>query len=224
MSRGAIALLLLSYCTAAYAQTDLQVLVTGGDGAINRVGRPVAKEPSVRVLDRMGHPVRGAAVGFVVPSVGAGAEFEGGQTTLVVTSDEDGNATASGLRANNIAGQFEIRVNASHRGSRTTSRIVQTNVASATGARWLTGKRAVILALAAGAVVGGAWGLVPGVGAPDAKTRHDRGDSEIDVEIAAVDPNPALVGDVISEAVRDGIGERSHGRGMDKARGEIGAR
>jgi hypothetical protein len=130
------------------------VIVTGGDGAINRVRRSVAKEPSVRVLDKAGRPVPGAAVAFVLPSDGPGGEFAGGQTSLVVTSDQNGEATASGLRANNIAGQFEIRVNASHRGSKAAARILQTNVSPASEPKLLTRKRIVILALVAGAVTG----------------------------------------------------------------------
>lgn len=166
MLRQVLALIVLLQCNFCYAQSAIQVVVTAGDGAINRVRSSVAREPAVRVLDRAGRPVSGAAVSFVLPSSGPGGEFPGGETSLVVTSNQNGYATASGLRSNNIAGQYEIRVNASHRGARAASRIVQTNVAPASEGKFFTGKRILIVALVAGGVAGALIAATSGGGDP----------------------------------------------------------
>ncbi len=146
------------------SSAGIKVMVSRGDGAINRMGQPVAQEPLVRVTDRAGAPVKGAAVTFVVPTLGAGGVFPGGATTLTVTSDSAGEARASGLRANNVAGQFEVRVTASHQGETATLRVSQTNVAPVAGEKRMSSKRLAILVLVAGAVAGGAIAATSGGG------------------------------------------------------------
>jgi len=133
------------------AQTDIRIAVVEGDGAINRIDQGRAKAPLVRVQDAGGRPVKGAAVAFILPSVGPGGSFGNGQSTLTVTTGEDGLALGRGLKPNRVEGQFEVRVTASYRGSRASARIIQTNAAPWEETRFFTPRRKAILATAAAA-------------------------------------------------------------------------
>src|SRR5215212_4481241 len=106
---------------------SLRVVILEGDGAINNIRLQRAKEPVIRVETTTGAPVAGAAVTFLAPAQGPGAVFINNTPSTTVTTDSDGRAIGRGLRPNKTAGQFEIRVNASHEGSTATARIVQTN-------------------------------------------------------------------------------------------------
>ncbi len=150
MFRGLSAALLCTWY-AAGAPAEIRIAVIEGDGAINRIDLGQARAPIVKVLDRAGRPVKGAAVTFVVPRTGPGGQFGDGESTLTVTTGGDGLARGSGLRPNRTEGQFEVRVTASHRGSTATTRLVQTNAAPLEETRFLTPRRTVILATAAAA-------------------------------------------------------------------------
>src|ERR1035441_3410616 len=56
----------------------LHVVVLEGDGAINNIRLPRAKEPIIRVEDANNQGVAGAIVTFLLPASGAGAFFGGG--------------------------------------------------------------------------------------------------------------------------------------------------
>jgi hypothetical protein len=85
--------------------------------------------------------------------LGAGGTFANGTSTFTGTTDEDGEATASGFRPNGSTGQFQIRVSASLKNETARAVITQTNAAPAQEAR---SRRVLILTLVAGAVAGGA--------------------------------------------------------------------
>jgi hypothetical protein len=70
-------------------------------------------------------------------------------------TDSKGRAAAKGLRLNDISGKFQIKVEASYRGSTATASISQANavLTAGTAAAGISGKLLVILA-AAGAAAG----------------------------------------------------------------------
>ena len=108
----------------AVSKIDLEVVA--GDGAAVNPGQRVAVVPSVRIVDQNKRPVHGAVVGFNLPVSGTSGEFQNGAKNLTVLTDENGTATATGLRANGIAGRLQILVTASYRGANTRGFINQT--------------------------------------------------------------------------------------------------
>ena len=112
----------------------INIVIVEGEGAINNVRQRVAREPIVQVEDENRKPVAGAAVTFLLPNQGAGASFANGAQSLTITTDAQGRAVARGLRPNNVNGQYEIRVNASHQGRTANAVISQTNAITATTA------------------------------------------------------------------------------------------
>ena len=135
----------------------INIVIVEGEGAINNVRQRVAREPIVQVEDENRKPVAGAAVTFLLPNQGAGASFANGAQSLTITTDAQGRAVARGLRPNNVNGQYEIRVNASHQGRTASAVINQTNALSAAtaAAGGISGKLIAIIAVAAGAAVAG---------------------------------------------------------------------
>jgi hypothetical protein len=134
----------------------IRIVIVEGEGAINNVRQRVAREPIIQVEDENRKPVAGAAVTFLLPNQGAGATFANGARSLTITTDAQGRAAARGLRPNNVNGQYEIRVNASHQGRTDTTVINQTNAITAAVATGISAKLIAILAIAGGAVAAGA--------------------------------------------------------------------
>ncbi|HYI94511.1 MAG TPA: hypothetical protein VEX68_13270 [Bryobacteraceae bacterium] len=136
----------------------INIVIVEGEGAINNVRQRVAREPIVQVEDENRKPVAGAAVTFLLPNQGAGASFANGAQSLTITTDAQGQAVARGLRPNNVNGQYEIRVNASHQGRTASTVISQTNAitAATAAAGGISGKLIAIIAVAAGAAATGA--------------------------------------------------------------------
>ena len=173
---------LLSFCLWANAQAQvapmLNLVVIEGDGAINNVRQRTAREPIVQVQDENHKPVAGAIVTFTLPSRGASGVFANGSQTLTVSTDQQGQAVARGLRPHGVKGQMQIRVNASNNGQTASTTITQTNavVAAAAGAAAggaISGKLIAVLAVVGAAAAGGAVYAVrsggngtPGVAVP----------------------------------------------------------
>jgi hypothetical protein len=112
----------------------IQVVVTGGEGAVSRTRVPVSSEPVVRVEDDNHRPLAGATVVFALPVSGTTGEFGNGAKTLTVQTDQSGLATARGLRAGDVPGRLQILVTASYRGFTATELINQT-IAAPAGAK-----------------------------------------------------------------------------------------
>jgi hypothetical protein len=146
----------------APAPSGLKIVVLEGEGAINNIRERRAKEPVVRVLDDDNQPVAGAAVNFQLTELGPSATFPGG-TSLTITTDQQGQAVGRGLRPNNIAGQFQIRVTASYRGRSARATITQTNVAPVAARRTSSSRKiAIILIAGGGAAAAATLGLTRG--------------------------------------------------------------
>ncbi|MFN7996483.1 MAG: hypothetical protein U0Q18_22920 [Bryobacteraceae bacterium] len=140
------------------AASGPKIEVVEGDGAINNIRLHRAKEPVVKVVDQDGHPLAKVPVTFVLPAQGPGGSFADGRNTLTVMTDNSGQAVGRGLRPNNSAGQFQIRVSASYEGHAIAANLTQTNAQPAGGGE--SSKTLLILALIGGAgAVGAAVGL-----------------------------------------------------------------
>jgi hypothetical protein len=165
---------------AAQVAPMLNLVVVEGEGAVNNVRQRTAREPVVQVQDENHKPVAGAIVVFTLPSNGAGGVFANGAKTLTMTTDNQGQAVARGLKPNGIKGQYQIRVNASHNGQTASVSITQTNaILSASGAAaggGISGKLIAVLAVVGAAAAGGAYyathngGNTPATAAPPSVT------------------------------------------------------
>ncbi len=147
---------------AAQAQAPpavgIRIVVVEGEGAINNIHERRAKEPVVRVMDAEFRPVAGASVTFLTTELGASATFPAGNT-LTTTSDAKGEAVGRGLRPNNVAGPFQIRVTAAWRGQNATAVINQTNVAPLAVRKGSGKKIAAVLIIAGGGAAGATLAL-----------------------------------------------------------------
>jgi hypothetical protein len=172
VTRAALSLyvcgLLLTDTPAAYAaqapDADIRIQTVAGQGAINNVARGSGFEPIIEVQDAKGRPISGATVTFTLPAVGPGGVFADGGRVLMVQSDENGRATARGLRPNRTLGQFEIRVNASYEGRTASTLVTQTNAAPADQGKSNTRKWAILLGVIGGAVAAGVIAAAGGGG------------------------------------------------------------
>jgi hypothetical protein len=140
--------LVLCGTLARAAVTVPRIEILEGDGAINNIRLHRAKAPVVRVVDQDGRPLLNVAVTFLLPAQGPGGTFVDGRRSLTVMTDSNGQAVARGLRPNNNAGQFQIRVTASYQGQATSTIVTQTNAEPAGGGG--STKAIVILALLGG--------------------------------------------------------------------------
>jgi len=136
----------------------LRLVVLEGEGAINNIGERRAKEPVVRVVDAEFRPVAGASVTFLTTELGPSATFPSG-SSVTTTTDAKGEAVGRGLRPNNVAGPFQIRVTASWRGETAAAVINQTNAAPTAIRKGSSKTIALILILAGGGAAGATLGL-----------------------------------------------------------------
>jgi len=126
---------------ATQAHPKLFIEIVQGQEVVNNVKQRVARDPQIVVYDENHNPVNGATVTFLLPKSGPSAHFPGGQTSYTTTTGSDGQATATGLQANNTVGSYKINVVVQSQGTTTTSTIPMANVLAATvaaGASTLT--------------------------------------------------------------------------------------
>jgi hypothetical protein len=134
----------------------IQIVVIDGEGVINNVGQRSSRDAAVRIDDENSKPIAGAAVVFTLPTEGPSGEFGNGEKTLIVNTDNRGQAAAVGLKVNQIAGRLQIHVNASYRGQTARTNIMQFNMAVPGKRAGGAGKTAlIILAIAGTAAAGG---------------------------------------------------------------------
>jgi hypothetical protein len=156
-----ISLNLLRAPAWAQAPTGISINIVEGEGAINNIRQRVNREPIVQVEDQNHKPIAGAVVIFFLPDSGASGAFPDGSHMLMTVTDNQGRATARGIRPNNQSGPMQIRVTASFQGLTASSVITQTNVAGAATASGFAGlstaaKLLIILGIAGGAAAAGA--------------------------------------------------------------------
>ena len=136
----------------------LDIVIVEGEGAVNNIGQPAARDLAVRVEDENKKPVAGAAVTFTLPAQGAGGTFinQTGQATAM--SDAKGLAMIRGLRPNKLAGKVEILVVASYKGQTARATVTQFNMLVRNAPKKSgSGKVILILSLVGAAAAGGAY-------------------------------------------------------------------
>jgi len=157
--KGAVFTMTLIFCllaTSLQAQDEaIKIVIQEGQGAINNIQQHRAKEPVIQVLHDDGEPVVGASVSFQLPDSGPGGAFADDSKLLTVQTDDKGQAVAHGLKPNDKAGQFQIRVTASYHGQTANALVSQINAQPAT-AKSGNSKMILILAIAGGAAAAGA--------------------------------------------------------------------
>jgi hypothetical protein len=157
ITTGPVLWVLLWRAVAAQTPPDgLNLVVVQGEGTINQTGQRAEKYPTVRVEDAEHQPLSGATVVFTLPTNGASGEFSKSGKTLLVTTDQQGLATAGGLKANGMPGKFLIHVNASYKGRVGRLIVTEFNVGPERRSGG-NGKLIALLALAGGAAAGGAF-------------------------------------------------------------------
>jgi hypothetical protein len=148
----------------------LNLEIVEGDSVINNARQRVAREPIVQVTDENRKPVAGVLVTFSAPSNGPGVTFANGTNSITAVTGPDGRATTTGLKANSLKGEYQIRVSASYQGLTASNVIRMSNLAAAgglsTAAIWT-----IVLVAGAGAAAGLAFGLKGGDSTPTAATR-----------------------------------------------------
>lgn len=133
--------------------TKLNIVIVGGEGAINNIRQRTAREPIVQIEDQNHRPVAGATVIFLLPNSGPGGTFAGGARSLTVITGRNGRAVAKGFRNNGHAGKFQIKVHASYQNLTAETTINQANAVLTAAAGGISGKLIAILAIAGGAAV-----------------------------------------------------------------------
>ena len=129
----------------------LNIVTIEGDGATNNIRRRTAVEPIVRVEDENQRPVAGAVVVFLLPESGPTGVFPNGSRMTTAITDQQGRAAAKGLRPNEVAGQYQIRINATYQGMTGSTTIMQSNaMGPAAPAGRVSGKWIGILGTASG--------------------------------------------------------------------------
>jgi len=151
---------------SADAQTNaIKIVVQEGQGAINNIQQHRAKEPVVQVQHEDNEPAVGASVSFQLPDSGPGGSFNDNAKILTVQTDDKGQAVAHGLKPNDIAGRFQIRVTASYHGQTASAVVAQINAEPA-AAKKGNGKMFLILAIAGGAAAASAAAALGHKGSP----------------------------------------------------------
>lgn len=94
------------------AATDIAggifVIDRNGNYQTTDINSPFPTDLQVQVTDGNENPIPNVDVIFTAPSSGASGTFSNGMTTVTVTSDQNGYATAPTFTANGIAGEFEV--------------------------------------------------------------------------------------------------------------------
>jgi hypothetical protein len=140
---------------------EMNLIVVEGEGQSINIGERARKPPLVRVEDENHRPIVGAAVTFTLPTEGATGDFGSGSKTLTVVTDSQGDASAKGLKVNQVSGKLPIYVNASYRGltakANITAYITAPPGAKTGGGGGGHGKIIAILAIVGAAAAGGAY-------------------------------------------------------------------
>ncbi|MBR7837060.1 hypothetical protein KDL01_27535 [Actinospica durhamensis] len=93
---------------AIYPAKAGSAAITGGDNQSAQVSAQYASLLAVTVKNTNGQLLPGAAVTFTAPAGGASGTFPGGVTSVTVTTDAHGTATAPAFVANGVTGPVRV--------------------------------------------------------------------------------------------------------------------
>jgi hypothetical protein len=151
---------------AAAQEGALKITILEGDEAILNTRDRLAREAIVQIEDENNKPVAGAFVTFMAPNNGPSAVFADGLKTVTIETGPDGRAVLRGIRPNNTAGKYQLRIRAVKDGKSGSAVLSQSNALAAVG---ISGKALAILvavgaAGAAGAAIALGGGSSPAAG------------------------------------------------------------
>jgi hypothetical protein len=147
----------------------ITLVIVGGNDTINNIKQRTARETIVEVQDENHRPVAGAAVTFLLPDSGPGGAFAGGSRSVSLVTGSNGRVVMPRMTANQLTGQFQIRVSAAYQGQTASATVSQQNAAAAANAghAGLSGKAiAIIAGVAAAGAAAGAIAATRGGGTP----------------------------------------------------------
>jgi hypothetical protein len=129
---SAITLALALLDPGLYAQDSgtLKITVIQGQSEKNNIKLKLAVTPIVEVRDEHDRLVPGARISFVLPNFGPSGRFADGTASMLVWTDSQGRAAATGLVPNSTEGKFNIRVSATYAGKEGTATVLQENTAA----------------------------------------------------------------------------------------------
>lgn len=93
---------------------NLKLFVLAGEGEMNDLERGVTAPIVVEVRDQNDRPIEGADVIFRFPPTGPSGSFPQGKQTHMVRTNVQGQAAATGWKANNQVGPFQINATATY--------------------------------------------------------------------------------------------------------------
>ena len=96
----------------APATDQIELRIVSGAGAEFQPGSKQKQRLAVQVVSQDEHPLVGVAVTFRLPDNGASGLFADGQRSLVAFSNDEGEASVTGIQWNNTPGTVSIRVTA----------------------------------------------------------------------------------------------------------------
>lgn len=107
---------------------NLKVTALAGNDEMNDLESHVMAPLVIQVLDQNGRPVEGAEVVFRFPLNGPGATFRGGNTSVTVRTNGQGQAAAVNWMANDQTGKFSVHATATYGNQMGEVTISMTNV------------------------------------------------------------------------------------------------
>ena len=151
--------LVLCLCANAFCagpNDALQVNVLEGNDVVVSAATGHGADIRVKVTDRSSQPVEGATVSAILPNIGVGGHFRGGDTVATHRTGKDGTVEFSGIHLRQITGEFNTKILA-RRGSETGSAIVVQKVtaAPAPAEGIFSRKRMILMGVAAVGVAAG---------------------------------------------------------------------
>ena len=167
---------------------NLRIVILEGDAVKNDTVQRVERKLIVQLQGLTAGPIAGAEVVFTAPGSGAGGFFSNGTRTATANTDAQGIAVSSGFRPNSIAGDFQINIEASYQGQKTTATISQTNLVAAK--KGGAGKWIAILAVGGG--VGAAAALAGGKGGGGTSTSGTSTSGASTIRVTPVPGTPTV--------------------------------
>jgi len=146
----------------AAGEPQYKLIIVRGENAQNNIKKGRATRPVVEVRDRNNNPVAGVAVTFLLPNNGPSGTFVGGGQTTTVTTNAQGQASAS-FSPNSVPGKYNVNVSTTVNGQSLTAQIATFNVIASAAIAGST--LAIIIGVVAAA----------GAGTAVALTRNDGG-------------------------------------------------
>ena len=141
--------------TVPIPSPKMNIVVIEGEALIRNIRERKPANVIVVVRDGNRNHLSGVPVTFTLPESGPSAVFPNGTRTATVTTDKEGYAVASGIRANTVPGPYLIDVQAKHNDQTADARVTQFNMSVESSKKGGSGKWIAVLGIAGAAAAGG---------------------------------------------------------------------